>query len=182
MLPVISGRKRGRAHLIRTIPHSSLILRSLSLLPVALLTAGPSAAETAQPNESTQLPRVVVTSPPPSGRSSGTRPKRAPVARPQPAAPAAPPTAERTPLNSDAVAGSATLLGLPAREVPATVEVIDQQTIRDRGYRTVSDAIQAAVGVTAGDFPAEPSSFSMRGLSSSQINTLYTASRSVRRT
>src|SRR5262249_48296462 len=76
-------------------------------------------------------------------------------------------------LNSDAVADSATLLGLPARQVPATVEVIDQETIRDRGYRTVSDAIQAAVGVTAGDFPAEPSSFSMRGLSSSQINTLY---------
>jgi iron complex outermembrane recepter protein len=168
MLPVISGRKRSRVHLIRTITQSSL-----TLLPVALLTAGPSAAETAQPTESTELPRVVVTAPPPSGRSAGARPKRAPVARPLPAAPAAPPTAEKTPLNSDAIANSASLLGLPARQVPATVEVIDQETIRDRGYRTVSDAIQAAVGVTAGDFPAEPSSFSMRGLSSSQINTLY---------
>ena len=119
MLPVISGRKRGRVHLIRTITHSSL-----TLLPVALLTANPSAAETAQPTESTELPRVVVTAPPPSGRSGGARPKRAPVTRPLPAAPAAPPSTERTPLNSDAVADSASLLGLPARQVPATVEVI----------------------------------------------------------
>jgi iron complex outermembrane receptor protein len=90
-----------------------------------------------------------------------------------PAAPAAPPTAEKTPLNSNAVAESASLLGLPARQVPATVEVIDQETIRDRGYRTVTEAIQGAPGVTAGDFPAEPSSFSMRGLTNSQITTLY---------
>jgi iron complex outermembrane recepter protein len=164
----MNGRKRGRAHRVRTFTSSSL-----TLLPVALLAAGPSTAEPAQPNETTELPRVVVTSPPPSGRSAGARPKRAPAARPQPAPPAAPPAAEKTPLNSGAVANSATLLGLPARQVPATVEVIDQETIRDRGYRTVTDAIQAAVGVTAGDFPAEPSSFSMRGLSSSQINTLY---------
>jgi iron complex outermembrane recepter protein len=168
MLSVINGRKRGRFLRILIITSSSL-----TLLPVALLAAGPSAAETAQPNEPTQLPRVVVTSPRPSGRSAGARPKRAPVARPLPAAPAAPPTAEKTPLNSNAVADSASLLGLPARQIPATVEVIDQETIRDRGYRTVTDAIQGAVGVTAGDFPAEPSSFSMRGLTSSQINTLY---------
>jgi len=168
MLSVINGRKRGRGLRVFIITSSSL-----TLLPVALLTAVPSAAETAQPNESTELPRVVVTSPRPSGRSAAARPKRAPVASPQPSVPATPPTTEKTPLNSDAVADSATLLGLPARQVPATVEVIDQETIRDRGYRTVSDAIQGAVGVTAGDFPAEPSSFSMRGLSSSQINTLY---------
>ena len=48
-----------------------------------------------------------------------------------------------------------------------------RETIRDRGYRTVTEAIQGAPGVTAGDFPAEPSSFSMRGLTNSQITTLY---------
>ncbi|MDB5863360.1 MAG: TonB-dependent receptor family protein [Betaproteobacteria bacterium] len=78
-----------------------------------------------------------------------------------------------TPLNTNSPAESATRLGLPVREIPATVEVIDDNTMRSRGYRTVSEAVQGAVGVTAGDFPAEPSAFSMRGFSSSQINTLY---------
>src|SRR5262245_2478252 len=166
MSPSRGGRYRGRMNEFRAGSSSSAIL-------LALLAATPSAAETAQPSQSTELPRVVVTAPPPSGRSGTRRPAR--TAPTQPAAPAAPavPSQEKTPLNSDTVAGSASLLGLQARQIPATVEVIDQETIRDRGYRTVSDAIQGAVGITAGDFPAEPSSFSMRGLTNSQITTLY---------
>lgn len=78
-----------------------------------------------------------------------------------------------TPLNSNAVAESASRLGLTARETPATVEVISAETMREQGYRTVSDVAQGAVGVTAGDNPAEPSAFSMRGFTNSQINTLY---------
>lgn len=81
--------------------------------------------------------------------------------------------ARTAPLNSDAPADSASRLGLTAREIPATVEVIDQDTIRTRGYRSVTDAAQGAVGVTAGDAPGEPAGFSMRGFSNSQINTLY---------
>ncbi|WFU38293.1 TonB-dependent receptor [Bradyrhizobium sp. CB82] len=81
--------------------------------------------------------------------------------------------AGQTPLNSNAVAASASRLGLTAREVPATVEVISAETIREQGYRTVSDVAQGAVGVTAGGNPAEPSAFSMRGFINSQINTLY---------
>ena len=79
----------------------------------------------------------------------------------------------QTPLNTNSVATSASRLGLTVREIPATVEVIDQQTIRDQGYRTVSEVAQGAVGVTSGDNPAEPSAFSMRGFTNSQINTLY---------
>ena len=78
-----------------------------------------------------------------------------------------------SPLNMDAPADSASRLGLTAREVPATIEVIDQATMRSRGYRSVSEAAQGAVGVTAGDFPAEPAAFSMRGYTNTQINTLY---------
>ena len=78
-----------------------------------------------------------------------------------------------TPLNTNVVAESASRLGLTVREIPATVEVIDQQTIREQGYRTVSEVAQGAVGVTSGDNPAEPSAFSMRGFTNSQINTLY---------
>jgi iron complex outermembrane receptor protein len=86
---------------------------------------------------------------------------------------AGPGNAAQTPLNTNAVATSASRLGLTVREIPATVEVIDQQTIRDQGYRTVSEVAQGAVGVTSGDNPAEPSAFSMRGFTNSQINTLY---------
>jgi iron complex outermembrane receptor protein len=78
-----------------------------------------------------------------------------------------------TPLNNDARADSASTLGLTPRETPATVEVIDRAMMESRGLRSVSEAMQGTVGVTAGDHPAEPASFSMRGFSSSQINTLY---------
>ena len=98
-------------------------------------------------------------------RSSATAPVPAPVSGAG--------NGPQTPLNTNAVATSASRLGLTVREIPATVEVIDQQTIRDQGYRTVSEVAQGAVGVTSGDNPAEPSAFSMRGFTNSQINTLY---------
>ena len=81
--------------------------------------------------------------------------------------------ARTTPLNTESPADSASRLGLSVRETPATVEVIDQETLKARGYRTVTEAAQAAVGVTAGDAAGEPAGFSMRGLTNSQINTLY---------
>lgn len=59
------------------------------------------------------------------------------------------------------------------REIPATVEIIDQETIKTRGFRSVSEAAQGAVGVTAGDSPGDPSAFSMRGFTMNQITPLY---------
>ncbi|WP_164933744.1 TonB-dependent receptor [Bradyrhizobium guangzhouense] len=97
-----------------------------------------------------------------TARRSATAPK-----------PVVPNVAVPTPLNSNAVAESASRLGLTVRQTPATVEVISAETIREQGYRTVSDVAQGAVGVIAGDNPAEPSAFSMRGFTNSQINTLY---------
>ena len=70
-------------------------------------------------------------------------------------------------------AGSASRLGLSVRETPASIEVLPQTLLRELGVRSVSEAAVAATGVTAGDFPAEPSNFSMRGFANSQINTLY---------
>lgn len=102
-------------------------------------------------------------------RAAARRPAAASTA-PKPVAPAA--TAP-TPLNTNAVAESASRLGLTVRQTPATVEVISAETMREQGYRTVSDVAQGAVGVTSGDNPAEPSAFSMRGFTNSQINTLY---------
>ena len=105
-----------------------------------------------------------------SARRTAARRPTAAAAAPKPVVPNA---AAPTPLNSNAVAESASRLGLTVRETPATVEVISAETIREQGYRTVSDVAQGAVGVTAGDNPAEPSAFSMRGFTNSQINTLY---------
>lgn len=104
-------------------------------------------------------------------------PRRAAARRPAAASsaprPAVPTATAQTPLNSNAVATSASRLGLTVRETPATIEVISAETMREQGYRTVSEVAQGAVGVTSGDNPAEPSAFSMRGFTNSQINTLY---------
>ncbi|MBK3664215.1 TonB-dependent receptor [Bradyrhizobium diazoefficiens] len=121
------------------------------------------------------LPPVEV-SPPQSRKQAGrdaANARRTLVAAPAAPKPVVPNAAAPTPLNSNAVAESASRLGLTVRETPATVEVISAETMREQGYRTVSEVAQGAVGVTAGDNPAEPSAFSMRGFTNSQINTLY---------
>ncbi len=108
----------------------------------------------------------------PAGRDAqSARRAAAAAASTAPKPTAATPT--QTPLNSNVVAVSASRLGLTVREIPATVEVISAETMREQGYRTVSEVAQGAVGVTSGDNPAEPSAFSMRGFTNSQINTLY---------
>ena len=141
---------------------------------LALLVASPSAAEPAQPNEGTQLPRVVVTSPPPSGRSKAGRPKQAVRPPAGPATPVTTPTtATTTPLNTNTVTEVGGPLGLTARQTPATVEIVDQQLIREQGYRTTTETAQGFPGVTAGDGPGAAANFSMRGFSGTQINTLY---------
>ncbi|MBR0817088.1 TonB-dependent receptor [Bradyrhizobium liaoningense] len=79
----------------------------------------------------------------------------------------------QTPLNTAAVTDVGSRLGITAREMPATVEVISQRTMQDLGIRTTTDVAKAAVGVTGGDAPGAPAIFSMRGFSGDQISTLY---------
>jgi iron complex outermembrane recepter protein len=78
-----------------------------------------------------------------------------------------------TPLNGNAIATSATRLGLPAREVPASIEVVGRETIRERGYRTTTETAQGATGVLSGDAAGAPAGFSMRGFSFGAVNVLY---------
>jgi iron complex outermembrane receptor protein len=59
------------------------------------------------------------------------------------------------------------------REVPASVEVVNQQTMTEQGYRTTTEAAQGAVGVLAADAAGAPAGYSMRGFDFSQINILY---------
>jgi iron complex outermembrane receptor protein len=102
-----------------------------------------------------------------AGRSR-TRTTTTAPAIPPPTKPDAP-----TPLSGNMVTEVASRLGLTLRETPASVEVVNKQNIEDRGLRTTTDIAQAAVGVTAGDSPGAPASFSMRGFAGTQINTLY---------
>jgi iron complex outermembrane receptor protein len=160
-----------------------------SAAPLALLaglSAGAVRAQTATPTgqQPGQLGPVIVSEPrrKPVKRTSSAA-KRAPAstrvanrhtARPAGPTPAASDSApSQSPLNTNGVAASASRLGLTVREIPATVEVIDQNKIRDQGYRTTTEVAQGAVGVTGGDGPGEPGAFSMRGFSNSQINVLY---------
>jgi len=154
-----------------------LILPSAGLALLSLVAPSAGTAQTvAQAKQNTeQLKQIDVTAPrrkPRARRSSpGIQPTPGPVAAP--AQTADQPRANTTPLNTNVIAESASRLGLTPRQMPATVEVIDQQTLKDRGLRTTTEAAEAAVGVTAGDAPGAPANFSMRGFSGDQINTLY---------
>lgn len=140
-------------------------------LPAALAQQGrePLPPVEVSPNQSRKQAKPAGRDAQSARRATPRRPAAA-SATPKPAVPAA---AAPTPLNSNAVAESASRLGLTVRETPATVEVISAETMREQGYRTVSEVAQGAVGVTSGDAPGEPAGFSMRGFTNSQINTLY---------
>jgi iron complex outermembrane receptor protein len=171
-------------------PTNCWLRTSVAALGVLGFLQDPGFAQTAPSEQTDKRPEtlgpVIVTSPQPrsvriarrEAKHAGGTARVAGRTRPPAAAPVAAPApgnsaSLQTPLNSNAVADSASRLGLTVREIPATVEVIGQETIRDQGYRTVSEVAQGAVGVTSGDNPAEPSAFSMRGFTNSQINTLY---------
>ena len=76
-----------------------------------------------------------------------------------------------TPL--DGVASSASRLGLPVLETPASVEVVTQQTMQDQGYRTTTEIAKGAVGVLDIDSAGAPANFSMRGFTFGDVNVLY---------
>ena len=83
------------------------------------------------------------------GRTAGRTRATTTTAAPGPSEAA--PQAPRTPLDSNVVAGSASRLGLTAHEMPASVDIIDHQTMQEQGYRTTTETAQGAVGVLSGD-------------------------------
>jgi len=144
----------------------------------SLLAADPCAAQPTPEDSQKNLPPISVSAPRkrPPGRSSK------PAVGPGTAAPAGPAgtttgpgggAAPPSPLNTGTVAESASRLGLTVRQTPATVEVVDQQTMRDQGYRTTPETVQGAVGVLSLDAAGAPAGFSMRGFDFSQVNVLY---------
>jgi len=69
-------------------------------------------------------------------------------------------------------AATASRLTLKPIEIPASVDILDSTVMEARGYQKVSDAVGRMAGVVAGEHPTAPSSFSMRGFTSSQVATL----------
>ncbi|EHK67545.1 TonB-dependent receptor [Achromobacter arsenitoxydans] len=66
-------------------------------------------------------------------------------------------------LHLDSTSGSASRLGLTIRETPASVEILTQQTLRERGATTLSEALRGATGLAGGGPPSSPTTLSSRG-------------------
>src|ERR1700730_9880079 len=179
MLPVIdSGRTRGRTTALR-----SLLISTSALTAVALLATGPARAQPAPPpapvaqNQGT-LPPVHIEASRKKPQARAKKPAGQLSTTAAPPSPGEGPSASQTlagipmtPLN--AVAATASRLGLPVIETPASVDIVTRQTMQEQGYRTTTDTAQGAVGVLAGDAGGAPANFSMRGFSFSQVNVLY---------
>jgi iron complex outermembrane receptor protein len=78
-----------------------------------------------------------------------------------------------TPLNGNLVATSASLLGLTVHEMPASVDIVTQQQMREQGYRTTTETAIGAVGVLSADLGGAPGIFSMRGFKGNEVTVLY---------
>jgi iron complex outermembrane recepter protein len=147
------------------------------------LATGPGRAQTAPPpaqvaqNQGT-LPAVHIEAPRQKPQARAKKPAGQLSTTAAPPSPAAGPPAGQalagipmTPLNG--VAATASRLGLPVIETPASVDIVTRQTMQEQGYRTTTDTAQGAVGVLAGDAGGAPANFSMRGFSFSEVNVLY---------
>jgi iron complex outermembrane receptor protein len=73
----------------------------------------------------------------------------------------------------DEPSSTATRLGVSIRETPASVEVIDQETIRERGKRTVMEALEGGTGLTIGTPGGSPGTVTARGFEGNSVRFLY---------
>ena len=69
-------------------------------------------------------------------------------------------------LHLDDSSGSASRLGLSVRETPASVEILSQDAIQQRGARTFSEALRGMAGLSGGGPPSSPTTLSLRGFTS----------------
>ena len=71
----------------------------------------------------------------------------------------------------DRRSSSASRLGLTVRETPASVEIVTQQSMRERGADTLEEALRGVTGLSGGGTPASPTTLSSRGFT--EILYLY---------
>ena len=179
---IITTQRGAGCDLDRVSALRSLLVTSSALVAVAVLAASPGAAQTPpQPGgpaaANPPLPPIRVSGRRPKAPAHGKKSGTQTAAPPQPSQQAAAPPLQwlqgipMTPLN--AVAASATRLGIPVLETPASVEVVTQQTMQDQGYRTTTEIAKGAVGVLDIDSAGAPANFSMRGFTFGAVNVLY---------
>ncbi|CAA2107243.1 TonB-dependent receptor [Variovorax paradoxus] len=68
-------------------------------------------------------------------------------------------------LHLEESSGTASRLGLSVRETPASVEILSQDAIQQRGARTFSEALRGVAGLSGGGAPSAPTTLSTRGFS-----------------
>lgn len=76
---------------------------------------------------------------------------------------------DRDSLQLDNKSSSASRLGLTLRETPASVEILSQDLMHERGARTLSEALRSTAGMAGGGPPSSPTTLSLRGFT----NVLY---------
>jgi iron complex outermembrane receptor protein len=69
-------------------------------------------------------------------------------------------------LHLEGSSGTASRLGLSVRETPASVEILSQDAIQQRGARTFSEALRGMAGLSGGGPPSSPTTLSTRGFTS----------------
>ncbi|MDP1612503.1 MAG: TonB-dependent siderophore receptor [Sulfuritalea sp.] len=77
----------------------------------------------------------------------------------------------RLPLDTTSQTGSR--LGLSARETAATINIVDRETIEERGARDTIEAVSSAPGITEHGSPGSGGVLSYRGFTSSQITQMF---------
>ncbi|MCR0985722.1 TonB-dependent receptor [Roseomonas populi] len=80
-------------------------------------------------------------------------------------------------LHQTSQAGS--LLGLTPAETPATVDVITQEEMQERGLRDLVEVYNAAPGVRAGNIPGAPAVANIRGLPRTAVGYLLDGARAI---
>lgn len=68
-------------------------------------------------------------------------------------------------LHLDGLSRSASRLGLTVRKTPASVEIVSQRTMRERGASTLTEALRGTTGLSGGGMPSSPTTLSSRGFS-----------------
>jgi iron complex outermembrane receptor protein len=81
-------------------------------------------------------------------------------------------TANSSALQLDSTATGGTLLNIPIRELPASISIISQQMMQERGVRTAVEAAEQSVGMIAGTSVGSIPSFTARGFSGNNVTLM----------
>jgi outer membrane receptor protein involved in Fe transport len=82
-------------------------------------------------------------------------------------------TLESTVVPLSATPDTATRLGLTIKDTPASIDVVNQRAMQERGRATVIDAVRGVTGVTSAVRPGAAGVFSLRGFTENAVGVLF---------